>query len=300
MDTIILKLNEYSDIIKNELKDIINKIDKKLKITAINANEDSSYQSYLNGLRKSASLLGIELEILNIYDKNKDILEKRVVNTIVDCNKDKCNYGTIVGLPLPHNINSNILSVNIEYKKDIDGITYYNAGRLFYGNPFIIPATPWAVYLTLSYMEKKYDYKFSGKNCIIIGRSNSVGKPLIPLLLKKNFTITTVHTKTESPERISQDKDVVIACCGVKKLIDKNWIKQGSIVIDVGIHCYEEGNKTKICGDVDTDSILGKAYIVTPVPNGIGSLTNTLLFANCIKSYFLIEKDIEYIFEFEK
>jgi len=300
LDTIILKLTEYSDVIKSELKDILTRIDKKLKITAINAGEDSSYLSYLNGLKKSASLVGIELDILNIYENDKDIFKKRLLETLEKINSDKDNYGTIVGLPLPHNIDSTILSLNLDYKKDIDGISYYNAGRLFYGNPFIVPATPWAVFQTLILIEKKYGYDFSGKNCIIIGRSNSVGKPLIPLLLKKNLTVTTIHTKTKEPEKISREKDLIIACCGVKRLINNDWVKEGAIVIDVGIHCYEEDNKIKICGDVDSETILNKAYLITPVPNGIGSLTNTLLLANCIKSYFLIEKNLEYKFSFEE
>ncbi len=300
METIVLKLNDYSNSIKNELKVIREKIDKNLKITAIDSTGDQSYLSYLQGLKKSGEYLGINLEILNISENDEINFKKSLISVLKKLNDDKNNYGIIVGNPLPFGISLDILACNIDYKKDIDGITYLNSGKLFSGNPFMIPATAWAVDLTLKYIEKNYSYNLSGKNAIVIGRSNIVGKPVSLLLLKRNATVTIIHTKTIKPEKISQDKDIIIACCGVRGLINQNWVKEGAIVIDVGIHCYQDDNKIKICGDVDTQSLINKAYIVTPVPNGIGSLTNTLLFANCIKSYFISEEKLEYNFEFEK
>ncbi|HOV14172.1 MAG TPA: bifunctional 5,10-methylene-tetrahydrofolate dehydrogenase/5,10-methylene-tetrahydrofolate cyclohydrolase, partial [Spirochaetota bacterium] len=187
-------------------------------------------------------------------------------------------------------------------KKDLDGISYINQGMLFSGHPFLIPATAWACDITLQHIEKEYSYPLKGKNAVIIGRSLTVGKPAFHLLLQRDITPSIIHTKSVDKEMITKNADIIIATCGVPEIVTASWLKENSVVLDVGIHCIEcNVNKTfKLCGDVNANSALHKAMIVTAVPGGIGVVTSSLLFANALKSYYKTVNDKTIDFEFQK
>ncbi|HOF01599.1 MAG TPA: bifunctional 5,10-methylenetetrahydrofolate dehydrogenase/5,10-methenyltetrahydrofolate cyclohydrolase [Spirochaetota bacterium] len=290
----IIKLTELSNQISSELTDIILENNIKAYITSIMVGDDPSSLSYLSGIDKRSKKLGVALNIENF---DADVSEDTLVNLIDRLNKDNNCIGIIIQMPLPKQISTDKLLNAIDYRKDIDGLSYLNQGRLFSGNPFIIPATAWAVDIFLANFEKKYNFNLAGKTATIIGRSNTVGKPTFHLALKRNMTINVVHTKTVAAEKVSSQSDIVVAACGVPQLIDDKWIKKEALLIDVGIHCVD--GQCKLCGDVNVEKALEKAAYITAVPGGIGSLTNSLLFANSIKSFFMINRNKEFKFNFE-
>lgn len=290
----IIKLIELSNQISSELTDMI--VNDKINgyITSIIVGGDPSSLSYLSGIEKRSKKLGLALSIENF---DADVAEDTIVDLIKRLNADNNCIGIIIQMPLPKSLSLNNVLNAIDYRKDIDGLSYVNQGRLFSGNPFIIPATAWAVDIFLANFEKNYNYNLSGKTVTIIGRSNTVGKPTFHLALKRNLTVNVVHTKTVDAEKVSSRSDIVIAACGVPQLIDDKWIKKGALLVDVGIHCPD--GQCKLCGDVNVEKVLEKAAFVTAVPGGIGSLTNSLLFANSIKSFFMINRNKEIKFNFE-
>lgn len=297
MKSIYLKLNNLAELISDEIIKETKKIGS-IKVASIILGNDPASLSYLNGMKKKAAKLGFDFEIIQ-YDKK--IKEDNFLNEIMRINKNKKYSGIIVQVPIPKQINFHKLALTIDYKKDIDGINPLNQGLLFAGKPFMIPATAFAVSVTLDYVAKNYDIKLAGMNAAIIGRSLTVGRPVIHLLLNKNITPTIIHTKTIDTDKITSNKDIVIASCGVPELINAKWIKKNAVVIDVGIHSINADNEKgyKLCGDVDAESVLKKASILTAVPGGIGTVTSTLVFANTIKSWYKINKDKKLTFSFE-
>jgi len=291
MDTIFLKLNNLADAISKELKSIIKENKISLSITVILFGYSDDSYSYLSGMKKRANSLGIELSVIEFSD---NITEDELIKKIESVNNIEDSYGLILQNPIPTHINIDRLKDIIDYKKDIDGVTSYNQGRLFNKKPFIIPATAWAVDMSLLFISQIFNIELSGINATIVGRSTTVGLPSLHLLLKRNITPTIVHTKTKNIKDITSKADIVVACCGVPKYIDDSFIKEDCIVIDVGIHYLDN----KVVGDVNNDNV-SKASIVTAVPGGIGAITNLLIFANAIKSYFIINNGIEYKFQFE-
>ena len=177
--------------------------------------------------------------------------------------------------PIPKDLHKFLDTIPIE--KDVEGITHLSLGRLFTGEKNVnIPCTSNAVIKTLDY----YNIDLIGKNVVICGRSNIVGKPLIPQFLNKNATVTITHSKTKNIEEILKKADVIVIAIGKAKFLKKEMIKDGAILLDVGIN-FEDG---KICGDIDFDEVKEKAYAITPVPGGIGVVTNSLLIENIISS----------------
>jgi methylenetetrahydrofolate dehydrogenase (NADP+) / methenyltetrahydrofolate cyclohydrolase len=298
LENILLKLDKLSDAITSELKEEIGKFNLKVRIASIILGNDPSSLSYLRGMQKKAGKIGIEVEIIEI---DENISEDDFLEEIRKYNADPKYAGIIVQVPLPKHIGFFNLSNTIDYRKDLDGIHPYNQGCLFCGYPVIIPATAWAVDLALRHIEKNYNYTLQGKNAVIIGRSLTVGKPVIPLLLQRNITTTTVHTKTRNAEKIASGADIIVASSGVPEMVTEDWIKEGSVVIDVGIHSTASDDEKgyRLCGDVNAQSALKKARIVTAVPGGIGIITSSLLFANALKSHFKFSKDANMIFDFE-
>ena len=297
MKSIYLKLKELADIISDKIISEIAKLPQKIKIASIILGDDPSCMSYLSGMKKKGEKLGIDVDIIQFDTK---IEEKKLLKEIENYNKNKKYSGIIIQVPLPKQIAPHNVALAIDYKKDIDGIHPLNQGLLFCNKPFLIPATALAVDLSLKYISEKYSFSLKGKNAVIMGRSLTVGKPLFHLLLNKNITPTIVHTKTQNTQKITSNADIVIVACGIPELITGKWIKKGSIVIDVGIHCVEFNNEKgyKICGDINADSVIKKAFILTAVPGGIGSITSVLIFANAIKSWYMTNQDKEFCFNF--
>ncbi|MBR3732470.1 MAG: bifunctional 5,10-methylenetetrahydrofolate dehydrogenase/5,10-methenyltetrahydrofolate cyclohydrolase [Spirochaetales bacterium] len=280
----IIKLTDFAAQMTAHLKSIIDDNKMKLSISSIMVGENEASKSYFNGIRKKAADFGIDAkcEILPA-----DTTEEQLLEQIKRLNADPSCYGIMMQMPLPKHINAKNVFDRINYCKDIDGMNIVNQGYLFSGEPLLIPATAWAVQLFLEYFSARFDYPLTGKTVTIIGRSNTVGKPAAHLLLQKDMTVNICHSKTVNAEEICRQSDVVVAACGVPKMVKASWLKPGAVVADVGIHRTDDG---KLCGDVDADDAVQNASYITAVPGGIGSLTSTLLLANAVKAYFLIEK----------
>ncbi len=243
-----------------------------LAIIMIDANEASKI--YVNNKIKACNEVGINCKV---YTFNREKTEDEVIKLIYNLNVDNSVHGILVQLPLPNNFDENRVISAISPKKDVDGFCDVNQGKLIKNNPNFIPCTPAGILQLFRY----YNIDVSSKNCTIIGRSNIVGKPLAMLMLNLNSTVTICHSKTRELELITKRADIVICAVGKANFLKEDMIKEGSIVIDVGINRDENNN---ITGDVDFVSVKEKASHITPVPGGVGPLTVAMLLKNTIKA----------------
>ncbi|MCL4153987.1 UNVERIFIED_CONTAM: hypothetical protein GTU68_047030, partial [Idotea baltica] len=209
---------------------------------------------------------------------DKDVTFDEVKKTILEFNENKNVDGILLQLPLPKHLDTESLLDLIDPKKDVDGLHPKNQGLLQKGRASLIPCTPLGS-LKLNKIEKK---DLSGVNAVVVGRSILVGKPMATLLLDRNATVTVVHSRTKDIEVICANADVLVAAVGREALVKKDWVKEGAIVIDVGINRNEKG---KLCGDVDYDSVLPKVSAITPVPGGVGPMTVAMLMLNTLNAY---------------
>lgn len=263
--------------IKEEIKNFVlnrkneNKSIPKIASILIGNDEGSIY--YQNSQEKVATSLGVEFLKIKLDEK---ITEENVIKEIYRLNNDNSISGIMILLPLPKGLNEKNIVNAISPKKDIDCLTYESVGKLYLGEETFIPCTPESI-LTLL---KSYNVQLEGKEVVIIGRSNIVGKPTFQLLLNQNATVTICHSKTKNLQEICKRADVLIVAIGKPKFINSNYIKRGSVLIDVGTSSYEG----KITGDIDFENVKDKAALITPVPGGVGALTTTLLIRNSCKA----------------
>lgn len=263
--------------IKEEIKNFVlnrkneNKSIPKIASILIGNDEGSIY--YQNSQEKVATSLGVEFLKIKLDEK---ITEENVIKEIYRLNNDNSISGIMILLPLPKGLNEKNIVNAISPKKDIDCLTYESVGKLYLGEETFIPCTPESI-LTLL---KSYNVQLEGKEVVIIGRSNIVGKPTFQLLLNQNATVTICHSKTKNLQEICKRADVLIVAIGKPKFINSNYIKRGAVLIDVGTSSYEG----KITGDIDFENVKDKAALITPVPGGVGALTTTLLIRNSCKA----------------
>ncbi len=265
----ILEGKCISDRIANEIEEEIRKKKNMPHIAVLGISGDKASDVYINKIKKNCDKYGIgfTLKIAETEEEFKKNFENIKNNEEIT--------GVMFQQPLPKNL-SNLIN-ELPPEKDIEGIGERNLGKLFIGNKGAqIPCTSKAVIETLDY----YGIDLTGKKVVIVGRSNIVGKPLIPQLLEKNATVTICHSKTANLKEETKQADVIIMAIGKAKFLKKDYIKQGAIILDVGIN-FENG---KIVGDVDFEDIKDKASMCTPVPGGIGTVTNILLITNILKS----------------
>ena len=239
------------------------------KIASILVGDDGGSIYYINSQERVAKSLGVEFEKI-LFDNS--ILEEELINEICKLNNRDDISGIILQLPLPKGMNEKKVISTISPDKDIDCLTYENAGKLYMGEQCYLPCTPNSVVRII----KSLNIPLEGKRVVIIGRSNIVGKPLAALMLKENCTVTICHSKTKDLQSVCKEADILISAIGKPKFINDEFVKDGAIVIDVGTSSFEG----KITGDVDFDSVIEKASFVTPVPGGVGALTTTLLIKN--------------------
>jgi methylenetetrahydrofolate dehydrogenase (NADP+)/methenyltetrahydrofolate cyclohydrolase len=185
--------------------------------------------------------------------------------------------GILVQLPLPNHIDEDLIIRTIDPNKDVDGFHPMNVGRLWIGEKGFISCTPAGVIQLL----KRSNISIEGKHCVIIGRSNIVGKPMAALLVRENGTVTITHSRTKDLKEVTKTADVLIVAIGKKRFVTSDFIREGAVVIDVGIH-RDENNK--ICGDVDYDDVVDKVSAITPVPGGVGPMTIAMLMNNCVEA----------------
>ncbi|KXZ39358.1 methylenetetrahydrofolate dehydrogenase (NADP+) / methenyltetrahydrofolate cyclohydrolase [Alkalithermobacter thermoalcaliphilus JW-YL-7 = DSM 7308] len=262
-----------TDLIKdvNALKE--KGITPKLTIIRVGNKEDDI--SYEKAALKRCKDIGIHVDV-KVFEK--DITEEKFIENIKNVNEDKLTHAILVLRPLPKHINEDKIKHIISPNKDVDCFNTINLGKLLEGDKSgFSPCTPLAVIELLKY----YNIDLESKNVVVLGRSNVVGKPLSILLLNENATVTICHSKTKNLSGITKTADILVCAVGKAKMINKDFIKNGAIVIDVGINVDEKG---KLCGDVDYDSCIEKACMITPVPRGVGSVTTSILAKNIIKA----------------
>ena len=271
--TTILDGKKLRDKIFEDLKDKINKMKKKPTLAVILVGENPASQIYVRNKKKTAEKLGINS--LSI-EYPADISEKELVAKIEELNNDKNVTAILVQLPLPKHINKNKVIDAILPQKDVDGLTPYNLGKLFSGEkPYVYPCTPKGILLLLD----EYNIELDGKNIVVIGRSNLVGKPVAQMLLNRNATVTMCHSHTKNLSEITKTADIVVSAVG-KNVIGEKMLKSNCVVIDVGIFRDENG---KISGDVDFENVSNVAAYISPVPGGVGPMTIASLMLNTVE-----------------
>ena len=243
-------------------------------LTVILVGEDAPSKIYVKNKEKFAKEVGMNSEVIRY---SADLQEKELLNKIKELNKDDKVSGILVQLPLPKHINKRNVIEAIDYTKDVDGFHPINVGNLSSGYDSSIPCTPFGCSLLL----KKAEKNLSGKHAVVIGRSNLNGKPMTQLLLKENCTVTITHSKTKNLKTECLKADIIIAAVGIPKLVKGDWVKKGTIVIDVGINKTDSG----IVGDVDFDEVSKIAKAITPVPGGVGPMTIACLLSNTVECF---------------
>ena len=244
------------------------------KFAAIMVGNDNASQIYIRNKSKACEEIGIEFEEYLLSEK---IEQKELIEKIKELNNRKDIHGILLQSPIPANLDINEAFRTIAPEKDVDGFNPLNIGKLCLNQDTFVSCTPYGIMKLF----EAYGIELEGKDVTIVGRSNIVGKPLIQCCLRKNATVTVCHSKTKDLKKHTKDADVVIMAIGKSKFLKADMIKEGAVVIDVGINRHSEG---KITGDADFDNILSKASFITPVPGGVGPMTIAMLMNNIIKA----------------
>ena len=262
------------DEIKKEIESIKSKNNKVPGLTVILIGDFAPSQIYVKNKEKNAKEVGINSEVVRY---SKEVTEQEVLNKIKELNDNDAVSGILVQLPLPPQINKEKIINAIDPAKDVDGFHPINVGNLSSGYNATVPCTP----LGCLFLIKKAEPNLSGKHAVIIGRSNLNGKPMAQLLLKENCTVTILHSKTKDLKIECLKADILIAAVGVPNLVKGDWVKENSIIIDVGINKVGD----KIIGDVDFDAVKEKVRAITPVPGGVGPMTIACLLKNTLECF---------------
>lgn len=236
-------------------------------LVVILVGEDPASQVYVGNKERSALKAGFKSEVVRVPDT---ISQEDLLSLIAKYNADDSFHGILVQLPLPKHINEEEVLLAISPEKDVDGFHPMNMGRLWSGHAVMVPCTPAGV----MEMFKAYDIELAGKNAVVIGRSNIVGKPMAQLLMDQNATVTIAHSRTKNLPELARTADVLVVAIGRGNFVTKDFVKEGAVVIDVGMNRDEDG---KLCGDVKYDEVEPIASHITPVPGGVGPMTITML-----------------------
>lgn len=261
--------------IKDELKERVAEYRKQgieIALAVIQVGNDAASTVYVGNKKKACEYIGIKSVA---YELPEETTEEELLKIIHTLNQDDSIYGILVQLPVPKHINENHIIQAIDPKKDVDGFHPQSVGALSIGQPGFVSCTPAGVIQLL----KRSNIEIEGKECVIIGRSNIVGKPMAMLLLRENGTVTICHSRTKDLKEITRRADILVVAIGKPKMINASYVKEGAVVIDVGIH-RDENNK--LCGDVDYESVEPVARAITPVPGGVGPMTIAMLMHNCV------------------
>lgn len=262
--------------IKEETKakvEQLKKEGKEISLAVIQVGNDPASSVYVGNKKKACEYVGIKSLS---YELPENISEEELLKLIIKLNKDDSVDGILVQLPLPSHINEDRVIETIDCKKDVDGFHPMNVGALSIGKKGFISCTPYGIIKLL----KRSGIEISGKECVVVGRSNIVGKPMAMLLLRENGTVTIAHSKTKDLKEVTKRADILIVAIGKPKFITSEYVKDGAVVIDVGIHRNENN---KLCGDVDFDDVVDKVSAITPVPGGVGPMTIAMLMNNCVE-----------------
>ncbi|MBB5356379.1 methylenetetrahydrofolate dehydrogenase (NADP+)/methenyltetrahydrofolate cyclohydrolase [Anoxybacillus mongoliensis] len=243
-------------------------------LAVILVGDHPASQSYVKAKQKACEEIGIRSILLTFPS---DISESFLLEQIARLNEDRSVHGILVQLPLPPQINELHVIEAIAPEKDVDGFHPLNIGRMMTGQQTFLPCTPYGIL----YMAQSLQVDIAGKHVVVVGRSNIVGKPVGQLFLREHATVTYCHSRTNDLEAITRQADILIVAVGKPKLITSSYVKEGAIVIDVGVNRLENG---KLCGDVDFDDVKQVASYITPVPKGVGPMTITMLLHNTVQA----------------
>ena len=264
--------------VKEQVSDAVSDLNQKSifpGLATIIVGNDAASSIYVKNKRKSAKEVGIESFQ---YELSENIQEKELLELINELNLNSDVDGILVQLPLPKHINSDLIIDSIDVNKDVDGFNVINAGKTFIGRDSVIPCTPLGCLLML----KSIKIELKGKNAVIIGRSNIVGKPMAQLLLNEDCTVTIVHSKTFNIQALVKEADIVVAAVGSANLVKGSWIKKGAVLIDVGINRLKVEDKNILVGDINFNEVKDIASYITPVPGGVGPMTIACLLMNTV------------------
>ncbi len=271
----ILDGKKVSQKVLNEVKEQVAKLNKKPHLVVILVGEDAASKIYVRNKQKAATEVGI---ISTVIEMGENTTEVQLLEKIEELNNNSEVTGILVQLPLPKHIDKNKIVTAISPKKDVDGFTPENVGRLTSGlEPYFYPATPQGIIMLLD----EYNIQIEGKDAVVIGRSNIVGKPMAQMLLKRNATVTNCHSFTSDLEDKIKTADIVVSAVG-KKIVRCKMVKNNSVIIDVGI--FRDVNN-HLTGDIDFDYIYPSVGYITPVPGGVGPMTIASLMYNASKIY---------------
>jgi len=273
----LLKGDIVCQTIKDDIKKEIEKIglkDKKPTLSFVCIGDDAGTKSYIKSKKKDCDYCGVNLED---YMLNDSTTTKELLDVIHSLNDNTDINGIIVGLPLPQHINSSEVLSSISPLKDVDSLSDISLGKLIAGTQLFSPCTPCGIIEILKY----YNISIEGKRCVVVGRSNIVGKPLSMLLLNNNGTVTVCHSKTQNLSDITKTADILVSAIGRPNTITKDMVKDNAIVIDVGTNRVDN----KLVGDVDFDNVQKIASAITPVPGGVGLMTRTMLIKNTLIAF---------------
>lgn len=272
--TLLLNGFELAKQCRAALAEKIKTLPRAPKLAVILAGDNPASAVYVRNKEKAANETGIESAVYRF----ETITQKELTGLIAELNADNGVDGILVQLPLPGGINETEILQAIDPAKDVDGFHPLNLGKLMIGEPAPVACTPKGC-LKLIHLAKQ---DLTGLNAVIIGRSVIVGKPMAQLLLKENCTVTTAHSKTQNLPELCRGADILVAAVGKPKTVKADWIKEGAVVIDVGINRLEDG---KLCGDVDFDACFDKCAAITPVPKGVGPMTIAMLLENTVEAF---------------
>ena len=244
-------------------------------LVVILVGDNPASQVYVRNKERSAIKAGFKSETIRLSDS---ISEEELIEIIEGYNQDPSFHGILVQLPLPAHINDKKIILAIDPHKDVDGFHPTNMGRLWSGHPLMIPSTPAGI----MEMFREYKVDLEGKNAVVIGRSNIVGKPMAQLLLSKNATVTLTHSRTHHLAKIAKKADILVVAIGRGHFVTKDFVKEGAVVIDVGMNRDENG---KLIGDVKFDEVAEVASLITPVPKGVGPMTITMLMEQTYQAF---------------
>ena len=264
-----------------EVKSIMASGGKQPHLAAVLVGHDGGSETYVKNKVLACEQCGFKSTLIRFED---DITEEELLNCVKQLNEDSDVDGFIVQLPLPKHINEQRIIEAIDYRKDVDGFHPINVGRMSIGLPCFISATPLGIITLL----QRYNIQTSGKRCVVLGRSNIVGKPMAQLMLQKeygNSTVTVCHSRTKNIEEICREADIIIAAIGIPGFVKENMVKEGAVVIDVGTTRVPDATRKsgfRLSGDVDFENVSAKCSFITPVPGGVGPMTICSLMKNTL------------------
>ena len=266
--------------IKDELKVKVEEMKEqgiRVCLAVIQVGNDPASSVYVGNKKKACAYIGIDSLA---YELPEETTQEELLALIGELNAKKEVNGILVQLPLPKHIDEDAVIRAIDPKKDVDGFHPQSVGALCIGQPGFVSCTPAGIIQLL----KRFGIEIAGKECVIIGRSNIVGKPMALLLLRENGTVTITHSRTKDLKEVTKRADILVVAIGKPKMITREYVKEGAVVIDVGIHRNENN---KLCGDVDYEDVAPVCSAITPVPGGVGPMTIAMLMHNCVESVAL-------------